>query len=83
MMRLVAQSYGIAMAQCAYGGPRGVWLECTGCNRSDRIAGASTDISDRKAAAVFRKGGWTGSANRMLRAKCPECSLALADREGK
>lgn len=75
-MQLVTQTYGIAMAQCTYGGPRGVWLECTSpdCLSSDKIKGASVDISDADAAKIFRKGGWTGRGNRMLRAKCPKCS---------
>jgi hypothetical protein len=73
-MQLVSQTYGIAMAQCTYGGPRGVWLECTACDRSDKIKGASTSISDAAAAAVFRRGGWTGKGVRMLGAKCPKCS---------
>jgi hypothetical protein len=83
-MQLVPQLYGIAMAQCTYGGPRGVWLECTGCNRrSDKIKGASVDISDNDAADIFRKGGWTGRTNRMLKAKCPACSIPPADRGGE
>lgn len=75
-LQLVRQSYGIAMAQCTYGGPRGVWLECTapGCLASDKIKGAKTTISDFDAAKVFRAGGWTGRGNRMLRARCPNCS---------
>lgn len=73
-MRLVPQSYGIAMAQCTYGGPSGVWLECRTCKRSDKIKGASVDISDQAAAKIFRGGGWTGRSNRMLRARCPDCS---------
>lgn len=73
--RLVRQLYGIAMAQGTYGGPRGIWLECVtpGCLSSDRIAGVSIDISDAEAAAIFRKGGWTGNGPRMLRARCPSC----------
>jgi hypothetical protein len=76
-MELVKQSYGIATAQCVYGGPRGVWLECTarGCTESDRIKGASVDISDADAATAFREGGWTGRGVRMLRARCPKCSI--------
>lgn len=75
-MHLVPQFYGLAMAQCVYGGPRGVWLECTSpdCRSSDKIKGASVDISDADAAKIFRKGGWTGKGNRMLQAKCPKCS---------
>lgn len=73
-MQLVPQSYGIAMAQCTYGGPRGVWLECKTCSRSDRIKGASVDISDADAAKVFRAGGWKGRGNQMLKARCPGCS---------
>lgn len=74
-MQLVPQSYGIAMSQCTYGGPRGVWLECRSCDRSDRIKGVSAEISDADAAKIFRKGGWTGRTSRMLGAKCPTCSL--------
>lgn len=75
-MHLIPQTYGIAMSQCTYGGPRGVWLECTSpdCLASDKIKGASIDITDADAAKVFRKGGWTGKGNRMLGAKCPKCS---------
>jgi hypothetical protein len=73
-MQLVRQSYGIAMAQCSFGGPTGVWLECTKCPASDKIKGAPLDISDRHAALIFRRGGWTGEGSRMLQAKCPKCS---------
>jgi hypothetical protein len=79
-MQLVPQSYGIAMSQCVYGGPRGVWLECTACDRSDRIAGAPVSISDADAAKIFRAGGWTGSGKRMLKARCPECSAVQRKR---
>lgn len=72
------QSYGIAMAQCVFGGPTpGIWLECTGCNDSQRIDGSRDhidEISDSQAAAIFRRHGWTGQGDRMLRAKCPNCS---------
>jgi hypothetical protein len=73
-MELVPQIYGIAMAQCTFGGPRGVWLECTACDRSDAIKGADVSISDADAAKVFRAGGWTGIGDRMRRARCPKCS---------
>lgn len=75
-LHLTPQSYGIAMAQCTFGGPRGVWLECTapGCDKSDRLKGAKTTISDADAARVFRAGGWTGRGTRMLGAQCPACS---------
>jgi hypothetical protein len=79
-MQLVPQSYGIAMAQCIYGGPRGIWLECTACPRSERIKGATVDISDADAAKVFRKGGWTGRTSRMLRARCPQCTASHPNR---
>ena len=79
-VQLIPQSYGIAMAQCTYGGPRGVWLECTVCPRSDRIKGVGTDILDKDAADIFRKGGWTGRTSRMLRAKCPSCSVSRPHR---
>ncbi len=75
-LRLVPQSYGIAMAQGIYGGPRGVWLECTveGCDNSDRIAGPRKSFADAEAAAIFRAGGWHGEGDRMLKAQCPRCS---------
>lgn len=79
IMRLVPQFYGLQMAQCTFGSPRGVWLECTMCDRSDRIEGADLNVSDKKAASVFRKGGWTGKGNRMLRAQCPGCSRAARE----
>lgn len=77
-LQLVPQSFGIAMAQCTYGGPRGVWLECRSCGGGDKIKGASINISDADAAAIFRAGGWTGSGVRMLAAKCPQCNSASA-----
>ena len=76
-MRLVPQSYGIAMAQCTFGGPRGVWLECTSprCMTSEKISGVDAiDLSDAECARIFRKGGWTGRGNRMMKAKCPKCN---------
>lgn len=79
-MRLVPQSYGIAMCQVTYGGPRGVWLECRSCERSDRIQGADTSISDEDAARIFRKGGWTGKGDRMNIAQCPDCSSKKSSR---
>lgn len=76
--QLAPQSYGLAMSQCTFGGPMpGIWLECTGCQRSERIVGSRSDpdaISDQQAAAVFRRHGWTGEGSRMLKAKCPDCS---------
>jgi hypothetical protein len=77
---LIPQTYGIAMAQCVYGGPRGVWLECTSpnCLASDKIRGRGAfDLTDAQAAKIFRKGGWTGDGPRMLKAKCPACSRKL------
>lgn len=75
-LTLVRQSYGIAMAQCTFGGPRGIWLECTAvdCLSSDKIKGAPSDLSDADAAKVFRANGWTGEGVRMLKAKCPKCN---------
>ncbi len=71
---LVPQSYGIAMAQCRFGCPLGVWLECRSCDRSDKIKGASAEMSDTEAAKIFRQFGWTGNTDRMLAAKCPDCN---------
>lgn len=78
--RLAPQSYGIAMSQCRFGGPRGIWLECRGCDRNDVIVGSNTDewaarpTSD--AAKVFRKYGWSGEGKNMTAARCPDCSAA-------
>lgn len=66
------------MAQCTYGGPRGIWLECRTCTRSDKVKSADINMSDAKAAKIFRAEGWTGNTNRMLGAKCPDCQNAAA-----
>jgi hypothetical protein len=75
---LTRQSYGVAVAQGTFGGPQGVWLECTGCDESQKIVGAKTSISDANAAKIFRANGWTGRGNRMTHARCPACSGRLA-----
>lgn len=78
--RLTRQSYGIACAQTTFGGPRGIWLECKGCSRSDVIVGSRfagdryADISDAEAAEIFRFHGWTGDGERMTNQRCPKCS---------
>lgn len=83
MTQLVRQTYGVAMAQVNFGGPTGVWLECTACNNSDRITNVSVAIPDADAASIFRSGGWTGEGDRMLRAKCPSCSaVPVKDQTG-
>lgn len=72
---LEPQIYGLGMAQCAFGGPSGIWLECRVCPRSARIVGAKVnDLTDVEARAVFVAGGWTGRGPNLLKAKCPECS---------
>lgn len=75
---LAKQSYGIAMAQTSFGGPRGIWLECTACDESQTIVGSRDEewlaLSDVDVASVFLRHGWTGAGDKMLRAKCPECS---------
>lgn len=77
--RLVPQMYGIATAQGVFGGPRGIWLECRACNRSDKIEGSRfgekwESASDADCAKVFRHHGWTGNGDRMTDARCPDCS---------
>lgn len=76
--KLAPQSFGIAMAQCTFGGPRGIWLNCTSCRRSDVIRGSNSEewqaVPDTDAAKVFRRHGWTGQGDNLLRAKCPTCS---------
>lgn len=83
MPNLVPQSYGIAMAQVTFGGPRGVWLECTSCDASHRIAASGwTGKSDAEVAAVFRHHGWTGRGDSMKRAKCPKCATPTRNGQG-
>jgi hypothetical protein len=76
--KLARQSYGIAMAQCTFGGPRGIWLECTGCPESQTIVGSRSEawanVPTSDAAKVFRRHGWTGIGPTMMRAKCPACA---------
>lgn len=78
--RLEKQSYGLAMSQCTFGGPQGVWLECTTCDESQRIVGSNDEawlsVPDSEVAKVFRRHGWTGRGDGMLKAKCPACSKA-------
>jgi hypothetical protein len=75
---LTRQSYGIAMCQTRYGGPRGIWLECTSCNESQVIVGSNSDlwaqVPTEEAAHVFVRHGWTGEGLTLKRAKCPKCS---------
>lgn len=84
--RLAPQTYGIACAQVRFGGPTGIWLECTGCNRNDRIIGSNSEewakVSDKDASDVFRRHGWTGVGDKLLRAKCPSCSATPHDGSG-
>jgi len=74
---LTRQSYGIAMAQCTFGGPQGIWLECTGCDESQTIVGSRSEawasVPTSDVAKVFRRHGWTGIGETMRRAKCPAC----------
>lgn len=85
--RLTRQSYGIACAGNNFGGPRGIWLECRGegCLASDLIVGSRfegdpyTDITDTEAGEIFRRHGWTGEGERLLKARCPKCSQPSPD----
>jgi hypothetical protein len=72
--RLVPQSYGLAMAQGTFGGPRGIWLECSTCPASDRLINIDMSIPDKEAAKVYRAHGWTGVGDEMKKAHCPKCS---------
>ena len=81
---LSRQLYGLQMSQCVYGGPRGVWLECTGCNESQRVSGPDVmDLSDVDVSRVYRANGWTGIGHRMLKARCPKCSPASTVNAGR
>lgn len=85
--RLTRQSYGIACAQTTYGGPRGIWLECKGCNRSEVIVGSRYaddplgSITDTEAATIFRRHGWTGDGDRMTNQHCPDCAAFATEAE--
>jgi hypothetical protein len=75
---LARQSYAVATAGNAFGGPRGIWLECTRCPQSQVIAGSAIEpwdqISDEDAASVFVRHGWTGRGPTLKAAKCPRCA---------
>jgi hypothetical protein len=75
---LARQSYGIATAGNAFGGPRGIWLECSRCPVSHVIVGSAVqpwpDISTADAATVFTRHGWTGEGEALTKARCPRCS---------
>ena len=76
--KLTKQSYGISMAQVSFGGPRGIWLECTTCLESQVIVGSRgeewKEVAIADCAKVFRRFGWTGTGHNLLGAKCPLCS---------
>lgn len=76
--KLIRQSYGIATAGMTFGGPRGIWLECTGCDESQQIVGSTDEawasVPDSEVAKVFRRNGWSGIGHGMFKAKCPACS---------
>jgi hypothetical protein len=77
--KLVPQSYGIQMSESVFGGPRGIWLECTQCPCSERIEGTedkavADKLTDENVAYIFRKHGWTGKTNKLFEAMCPRCS---------
>ena len=78
---LARQSYGIATAGAAFGGPRGIWLECTTCPESAVIVGSASEdwaaVPTEEAAEVFTRHGWTGEGPLLKRARCPKCSEAL------
>ena len=84
---LAPQTYGIACAQVRFGGPTGIWLECTGCDRNDRIVGSNSEewakASDANAIGIFLRHGWTGEGPKLLKAKCPTCSAAMAAKGGE
>lgn len=76
--KLKRQNYGIAMAQTTFGGPTGIWLECTGCTESQVIVGSNSDewmaVSDADCAKVFLRHGWSGEGVNLKKAKCPRCT---------
>lgn len=80
---LARQSYGIATSGNTFGGPRGIWLECSNCPQSQVIVGSGGEewrsISDAEAAKVFLRHGWTGEGPTLKRAKCPKCAMASGD----
>jgi hypothetical protein len=80
--KLDVQTYGLNMAQSRFGGPRGIWLECSTCNASHVIVGSKSgdslwaQVPDDRLAEVFINHGWTGEGNNLIDAKCPKCSEA-------
>lgn len=78
--KLVKQVYGIRMAQCTFGRPSGVWLECGYCNESQTIVGSSgedwKEVSDHACKLIFLKHGWTGEGSMLKNARCPKCTAA-------
>lgn len=80
--KLTRQSYGLAMAQGRFGGPAGIWLECTSCDNSEVIVGSNSDawaaVPTKRAAEVFRNAGWTGEGPAIKKARCPKCSAGIA-----
>lgn len=76
--QLTRQSFGIAMAQVSYGGPRGIWLNCKTCPQSQVIVGSNSEaweaISSEDAAQVFIRHGWKGEGPLLMRARCPKCA---------
>lgn len=76
--QLTKQCYGIATAGTKFGRASGIWLECKGCPESQVIIGSNSaawmQVSDAEVAKVFRRHGWTGEGNKMVKALCPTCS---------
>lgn len=78
--KLTRQTYGIAMAQNRFGGPRGIWLECRGegCDERQVIVGSNSDAwaarPDADAVKVFQRHGSTGEGPLLKKARCPACS---------
>lgn len=72
---VVPQSYGMQCAQVTFGGPRGVWLDCSGpCRGGGRVVGPDPhSLTDAEAVAVLRAAGWTGEGDKMKGALCPGC----------
>ena len=79
---LTRQSYGLAMAQGKFGGPRGIWLECMDCDESQKIVGSNSEewaaVPTPEAAKVFRRHGWTGDGPTMRHPLCPKCARKVS-----
>lgn len=59
----------VAGRECVFGHTTGVWVDCMGCGRRDRLTGDVVTMSTVEAKRRFREKGWTIKPTR-----CPDCA---------